>query len=140
MARGSSLSDQNVIDELNKNFVAVNLNITEQGFPGLPGLYGWQRAYQLRMARHQEGFTTSVVLTPDGKMSLGTSGTGFISERYTSTCYVPEKYLDFLKVAARRYRQLLSILNSSSSPEEKDIEIAKIKNQIDYETASRVAR
>lgn len=140
MARGSSLSDDAVIQEINQDFIAVNDNVTEQGFPpNMPALARWERSYQRRLNNNQEGFTTTVILTPDGQMALGTSGTGFISERYTSTCYLPDKYLQMLLIIRDRYRNLCSIMDSPSlSAADKQAQIEQIQQEIRYETRSRI--
>jgi len=42
----------------------------------------------------------------DGMMALGTSGSGYVSEWHTSTCYDPRKYEGFLEGALEKYQHI----------------------------------
>jgi hypothetical protein len=110
MARGSSLSDDRVINQVNKDFIAVDNNISDQGWPAdTPALAPWQRWLSNHPGNATNGFTTSVVISPDGQTPLGTSGSGYISEWHTSICYNPDKYLGFLDGGLQKYQQYRSI-------------------------------
>jgi hypothetical protein len=105
MARGSSLSDDRVIDKLNRDFIAVDNNVSDMGFPAnTPALQPWQNWFEKHPRNASNGFTTSVVMTPDGKMPLGTSGSGYIDEWANSICYDPAKYYDFLQGAQSKFQ------------------------------------
>src|SRR5271154_6950797 len=113
MARGSSLSDDRVIEKLNKDFIAVDNNVTDMGFPAnTPALQPWQNWFNKHPRNAQNGFTTSVVITPDGKIPLGTSGSGYIDEFATSICYDPAKYYDFLQGSQGRFQQYQQTLQN----------------------------
>lgn len=89
-------SDPKVAEQLNKQFVPLQLNLTDSGFPEeLPGLAPWQSAYQREIKNHV-AFATSVVLFPNGRGILGTSGGGHRWELDTSINYDPSRYLEFL--------------------------------------------
>ncbi len=110
MARGSSLSDDRVINEINRNFIAVDNNISDQGWPAdTPALMPWQNWLSNHPGNARNGFTTSVVITPDGRTSLGTSGSGYISEWHSSICYDPTKYLGFLQGAQEKFGRYQNI-------------------------------
>jgi hypothetical protein len=67
------LSDEKVIAKLGKDFVAVHLNLTDQGFPKeAEGLKEIERAFKQSLVAHY-AFSLSAVLTPDGKQVLGQS-------------------------------------------------------------------
>lgn len=114
MVRGSSLSDETVIKEINDNFVAVEHNISDKGFPkSATGLKLWEHAFK-RNWKHKFAFATSVVLTPDGKMPLGTSGSGYRWEWETSANYHPNLYLAFLRDSYTRFNKYLSVKDDPS--------------------------
>lgn len=108
MAKSSSLSDPQVIDTLNRTMVAVEINVTDQGFPkDVPGLKPWERAFS-QDRRYRFGFATSVVLTPDGTAALGTSGCGHRWEWETSINYHAEKFRKYLEGCLDRFVRLKS--------------------------------
>ncbi len=116
MARGSSLSDNKVIEEINRDFIAVDNNISDQGWPAnTPGLEPWHMWLDNHPNNTRNGFTTSVVLSSDGQMALGTSGSGHIDEWHTSVCYDPQKYFGFLQAGLEKYRRLQSIASMPQS-------------------------
>ena len=138
MARGSSLSDNNVINELNRDFIAIDDNITLQGWPDMPALAPWKRWFDKHSDSdgvHRNGFTTSVIVTPDGKMALGTSGSGYVSELQTSVCYRPDKYYDFLRTTRQRYDRLKQI--QALPQPQRGLQVAQMQMEIMQETASR---
>jgi hypothetical protein len=138
MARGSSLSDPKVINELNQNYIAINDNITLLGWPNMPALAPWKRWFDRHSESdgvHRQGFTTSVAVTPDGKTVLGTSGSGYVSELATSVCYSPEKYYAFLQTAEQRYKRIKEI--SSLPPAKQSLEMIRLKMEVLQETAAR---
>jgi len=137
MARGSSLSDDRVIDEVNKNFIAVDNNISDQGWPAdTPALEPWERWLSLHPGNAHNGFTTSVVMSPNGTMALGTSGSGYIGEWHTSICYDPDKYLGFLQGAQQKFGQYATIQNQPESYQ-KMVQLSQLQRQVMMENRSR---
>jgi hypothetical protein len=109
MTRGSSLSDQRVRERINKSLIPVEINLSDVGFPtSVPGLKPWQNAYENDW-RYKFGFATSVVLSPDGKWPLGTSGSGHIWEYKTSINYNPDKYLQFVDECLDRFARAVAL-------------------------------
>lgn len=91
----------------------VELNITDQGFPDkINGLKAWQKAFNSTRFSHV-AFATSVVLTPDGAVPLGTSGSGFAWEWRTAPNYHPERYLGFLNDALNRFNRMCGVETTS---------------------------
>lgn len=91
---------------MNKDFVAVEHNVTDKGFPqDLPALKAWEAAFK-KDPRNWFGFATSVVVTPDGRFALGTSGCGHQWEADTAINYHPDKYLKFLEGSLDRHKRL----------------------------------
>ncbi|HYE07962.1 MAG TPA: hypothetical protein VEL07_20760 [Planctomycetota bacterium] len=94
--RGTSLSDQRVIDRLRRDFVCLALDCKAMGFPAaMPGLRLCQQVYE-GWADPTKGFSAACVLTPDGRHLMGTSGAGTIARYRESICYDPAKYARFL--------------------------------------------
>jgi hypothetical protein len=109
LARGSSLSDEKVIDLLNKEFVVLDLNVTDGAWPKeLPGLNRWEAAWRSDW-RYQYAFTTQVVVSPDGTRALGTAGCGHEADYETAIQYHPDRYLPFLQETLERSRRLGAI-------------------------------
>jgi hypothetical protein len=137
MARGSSLSDDQVISKVNSDFIAVDNNISDQDWPAdTPALDPWQRWLSFHPNNAQNGFTTSVVISPDGKMALGTSGSGYISEWHTSVCYDAKKYSGFLDGTLERYKQYLD-LAKITDPFQRGAAALKMVRDINLENHSR---
>ena len=137
MARGSSLSDDQVINEINKDFIAVDNNISDQGWPAnTPALMPWQNWLSNHPKNAQNGFTTSVVLSPDGMMALGTSGSGYVSEWHTSTCYDPRKYEGFLEGALEKYQQYKAVA-AVEDPNQRYMRARQLLLQVQQENRSR---
>ena len=131
MTRGRALSDEKVIDRLNKDFVAVELNITDKGFPkDVAGLKLWESAFA-KDKRYQYGFATSVVLGPLGNIPYGTSGCGHTWEYDTSINYDAAKYFTFLEESTGRLTKARAILEDASlSADEKKAKFEALKEEI----------
>jgi len=137
MARGSSLSDNRVIEAINRDFIAVDNNISDQGWPAnTPALEPWHMWLDNHPTNTRNGFTTSVVTTPDGRVALGTSGSGYIAEWHTSVCYDPQKYFGFLQGGLEKYRRLQSIA-SMPNANERNMMSAQLERDIRQENRSR---
>ena len=113
MTRAVALSDPAVIYELNKNFVAVEFNLSDESFPAeLGGLSPWQEGYE-RDLRYAVGFATTIVLDPEGVSSFGTSGCGHRGELDTSINYDPPRFLEYLQASRERYQREKQALENS---------------------------
>jgi hypothetical protein len=118
MTRGSSLSDEQVIEKVNKEFVAVEINITDQGFPkDVEGLKPWENAFN-KDPRYEVAFTTSVVIGPGGKSAFGTAGCGHKEDWKDSASYHPEKYIRFLEASLDRYSRAKAIAEDKNLSQE----------------------
>lgn len=103
LTRAVALSDPAVVDELNDHFVSLEINLSDQSFPAeLSGLSIWKEAYE-RDSRYSLGFSTSVVLGPDGTTPFGTSGCGHQGELETAINYHADKFLVYLQDSRDRY-------------------------------------
>mgnify|MGYP001581611203 CR=1 FL=1 len=128
---GSSFSDGKVIEKLAAEFVAVKLNVTDDGWPeDVPALTAWQEAFT-RDWRHKYGFATSVVIGPDGQWVYGTSGSGYKWEWETAINYHPDKYLSYLDECLDRFRRIEAILADASLSElERKAGLLKVRGEI----------
>lgn len=131
MMEGSSFSDEKVIEKIHAEFVALKLNVTEQGWPEeLPGLALWEEAFG-RDWRHRFGFATSVVLGPSGEPAFGTSGSGYRWEWETAINYHPEKYLAFLEGSRERFREAVRIdADTTLGEAERAAALARLRAEI----------
>ena len=120
-----------MVEKLNRDFVAVEVNITDHGFPEeVEALKPWKKAYETNW-RHQFGFATSVVIGPWGKGALGTSGCGHTWEWDTSINYDPAKYDTFLDQCLDRFRRVNAlILDQTRTAERKEAEVKAIYVEI----------
>lgn len=85
-----------MIAKVNKDFVGVYLNLTDQTFPKeAPGLAPWKIHFDQSIFK-VGGFVTSVVLTPDGQMPLGTTGMITDFGQGSMVNFMPDAYLKFL--------------------------------------------
>ena len=127
LTRGSSLSDDRVIAYINQNYIPIEVNITDSGFPDdVPALRVWQRAFK-GFWQSKFAFATSVAITPDGSLPLGSSGSGFKREWQTAINYHPDLYLGFLKDSLSRYNQICETRNDTSlNPMQKEMRMLSI--------------
>lgn len=127
MTRGSSLSDEKIIQLINEKFVAVNLNLSNQDFPSdLKALAPWQKALsQVRRKSppKERGFSTTVILTSDGQKVISTSGSGFHTRFKEALNYKPDEYLAFLRQASKRASDLKTKSRQKNPKALKDLEI-----------------
>jgi hypothetical protein len=92
-----------VIEALNKDFVPVEVNLTNTPFPDLPALSNWYWAFKL-IPNLKNGFVTSIVMDPTGKTFIKDAGTSNIWEVTKAINYNPDKYVAFLKDALKEYQ------------------------------------
>ncbi|HEY9777795.1 MAG TPA: hypothetical protein V6C81_28805 [Planktothrix sp.] len=96
----------------------------------MPGLNAWKRAFE-KYKFSKTAFATSVVLTPDGKAPIGSSGSGFLWEWKTATNYHPDLYLRFLTDSLDRYGRICQIKQDNSlSPVQKQFKLAALSFEI----------
>lgn len=131
MARGSSLSDDKVIAKVNQDFVAIEVNLTDTGFPkDVPALAPWEKAFESDW-KFEYGFATSVVIGPGAKGAFGTSGCGHTQEWDTSISYHADKYAKFLDESLDRFRRAEAILkDTTKSAEQKLSDMTAMKEEI----------
>jgi hypothetical protein len=131
LTRGSSLSDGKIIARINKEFVTIEINITDDGFPKeLPGLGMWQKAYE-NDKKLKFGFATTVALSPDGRFPLGTSGCVHLPHWQNTIGYEPSRFLPYLDECLDRHARARAIAEDTSSPaEEREADRKKLAGEI----------
>lgn len=103
--KSGPLSNADVIKKINDQFVPLEINITDDGFPStIPGLKLWEKAYKSSVS-FKVGFATTVVTDPKGKYPLGTSGSGYLGDYDEAINYHTDKYLQFLDGSLNRARR-----------------------------------
>lgn len=103
--RGRALSDAKVISLLNKEFIPFELNLTDQKFPeSMPALAGWNLVYSVSPFS-VFGFTSCVIITPDGKTHLGNAGDPSASNWQTCPQYHGDKFVAVLEQALKKYKE-----------------------------------
>ena len=107
--KSGPLSDADLIKKINDQFVPLEINITDDGFPDdLPALKLWEKAYKSNNG-FKVAFATTVVIEPKGKYPLGTSGSGYLGDYDKAINYDADRYTKFLDQAlgfAKRAREL----------------------------------
>jgi len=131
LTRGSSLSDAKIIAKISKEFVALEINITDAGFPAeLPGLGMWEKAYE-KDQKLKFGFATTVALSPDGRLPLGTSGCVHLPHWNNTIGYDPSKFLPYLDECLDRHARARAIAEDASKPaEEREADRKKLAGEI----------
>ena len=117
MVRGRSLSNDNVINYVNQNLVAFDLNCN-YGFPAnCPALAPYERFYNNHhtpgqgegQVKFSRGFTKSLVITPDGSRILSATPSAIITDDWRENAnYNADGYLEFLKTGDMNWRRLIS--------------------------------
>jgi len=109
--RSGALSSDKVISIVNEFLVAVEINVTRQGFPPqLPAMQLVQQVY-LKNWRCEFGFASCLVLDPTGKYILGVSSfTKSIEEELDmSKLFGADRYALFLVESLERWKKIQSI-------------------------------
>ena len=106
LLRERSLSDAQVIALVQRHFIPVWVNVTEQPVPDVPALAEWRRAGEA-LHRHPVAFwffrtfqNSTVVLSPDGRQCLQPVRWRDSDE--------PAAYRAMLKAALQRYRKVIA--------------------------------
>src|SRR5258708_11028126 len=101
--RRSSRSDDRIIEELNRDFIPVELNLTDHKFrDNAPALEKW-RWIMVMFPSLKNGFVATVVVDPTGRKLIGDAGSSSLTEVSTAINYNSDKYLAFLKESLKRF-------------------------------------
>lgn len=134
VSKSSSLSDPRVIDLLNREFNAIELNVTDVGFPAwLTAIGPWKAVYE-SSAEARKAFTNMAVVDADGEFLLGSGDTGKIGRTADqfSMNYDPDRYLKMLETTLARNVRLEAARNDAAlSPEARAAAIAAIRLEVD---------
>jgi len=100
--RASVLSDPNIINTINEFCIAVEINVTKDGFPEeIEALKYWKTAYQTNW-RLEFGFANCTILDCEGKIPLGFCGLPQEEDPKQKV----KVFLDFIISALERSKQL----------------------------------
>lgn len=114
-----------MIELINKEFVSVEINVTETGFPeDIPALKPWKNAFE-KDPSYKVGFATSVVIGPGGAGAFGTSGCGHMDEWKESINYHADKFKGDLESSLARYKKAKETAEDKTL--EGDAKAAKLK-------------
>jgi hypothetical protein len=140
LSRSSVLSDPNVIDRVNRDFVAAELNVTDQGFPAdLVGLAFWKRVYRSDPAA-QTGFGNQVVVDATGQYPLASGDDGQLDRWAHSINYNPQLYSEMLGQALERWHRLQAIQAAETPPAEKQRQIDDLEAEVGRAVAQAYRR
>jgi hypothetical protein len=131
LSRSSVLSDPKVIDLLEREFVATELNVTDQGFPdSLPALAWWKKLYQ-QNGQVQLGFGNQVVVDASGRYPLASGDDGQVDRWTTSIDYNSDLYTAMLRQALDRWHRLQSIQSDAKlSSQQKDQKVRDLQQEV----------
>lgn len=138
VSKSSVLSDPQVIELLNREFNAAELNVTDRGWPTwLEALAPWKAIYD-SSPEARKAFTNMAVVDADGTFLLGSGDTGKIG--YTkatfSMNYDPPRYFKMLQTTFDRNNRLEAIRkNEKQSAEEKAAALATLRQEVDQDLA-----
>lgn len=91
------LSHQPIIDKLNRDFIPLEINLAEQEWPkDLPALWPWKLVFDIGKGIYTQGFTSCIMVTPDGKEQLSDAGNSGAGNWKTSAHYHNDKFIEFL--------------------------------------------
>lgn len=114
------LADADVRARIALDFVAVQVAITDDGFPGYaPALSLFRWGYESQWWA-KFGYTMTVICDPDGSYPLGWSGDGRRQVFWESAAYQPDRFLSFLERSLECRGMQRSILESGLSGKDKD--------------------
>jgi hypothetical protein len=95
-----------VIDLLNKEFIPLELNLSDKGWPEtMPALWGWKLYHSVNPIS-KFGFTACAALTPDGKRELGNAGSAGAENWKTSAHYHGDAFVEFLEKSLAKYKTI----------------------------------
>lgn len=93
-----------MIEKLNRDFIPLELNISDKGFPeNLKGLGRWKRIYSLNPIS-KYGFTACVVVSPDGKDQIADAGSASAELWRTSAHYHGATFLKMLDESLKKFK------------------------------------
>jgi hypothetical protein len=115
MVRGRSLSEDRVINYVNQNFVAIDINCNFGFPPNTPALAPYANFYDRHhtpgqgqgTVKYSRGFTKSLVVTPDGARILSQTPNASVTEDWRDNAnYNPNGYLQFLQSGLQNWNGL----------------------------------
>jgi hypothetical protein len=111
------LSDPEIVTRLNRDFVPVQLNLTDEGFsPAVTGLKPAQDTYA-SFSFCKQAYGGGDVITPDGKVSIGTTG-NTVLEGFTCFRQGPAKLVKYLDDCRDRFRKLQTLAEAAPAAEQ----------------------
>lgn len=109
LSKSSVLSDSKVIELLNKEFLTIELNVTDVEWPPwMEGVAPWAQVFRA-MPRARFAFANIAVVDWTGKVLLASGDDGLLpvdASKYFSMNYDPPRFLKMLEKALDRSRRL----------------------------------
>jgi len=115
LIRGTVFSDPQVIDLINSEFIPVDVEITNYGFPQIPALQPIFKIYE-KQYFCKFGFSVNIVIGPGINFPLGILAGNEQSSLNTAIEYSPMEFYRRLVAAKNRYEAALKM-------NEKELEI-----------------
>lgn len=135
--RTVSLSNTKVQKMINESFVPLKVPI-DYGTKDFPlkwdAVQDWRRIYNLMGGPRTKGFTACVVVDPQTKLQLGSTGSAMVWELFDSIAYDPDKFAAMLEKAQQRLEKLQAIASDPGLGEiQKRIQTGLLKRKLKEE-------
>jgi len=135
--RTVSLSNTKVQKMINESFVPLKVPI-DYGTEDFPlkwdAVQDWRQVYNLMGGPRTKVFTACVVIDPQTKIQLGSTGSAMVWELFDSIAYDPDKFGSMLEKAQQRLQQLQAIASDPGLSEfQKRIQTGLLKRKLKEE-------
>lgn len=133
LSKSSVLSDPQIIDLINREFIAIDLNVSDVGFPDwMTGLNFWKQTY-IDLPRARFAFANQAVVDSSGEYLLASGDIGLMPRDPStnfSINYDPPRYLAMLQTAVERNKRLEAArADAALSPEQRKAAMAAVSKE-----------
>lgn len=130
--KSSVLSDDSVIDEVNRGYVAATFMIDKEFTSNVAAFAPLQKAFRSD-PEYQIYFASSVILDPSGERIIGYSGRSFPPAFKPGGPYYVDKYLNWLRESRARFDEFAKIEKDASNADAKQARIEKLLEPVSAE-------
>lgn len=145
--RAVALADKDIQTVINESFIPLKIEMKkgEREFPlDWKALGRWRTNYAINLTGDEkQGFTMCAVVSPDLEMELGSTGSAFVWEMFTSIAYDKDKFLKMVKNAAslnRKRDQLLADIIAGTRGSRLNYTRWKMETNREIRAAGRISK